>query len=539
MAVYASRVLPRQLTHLIFQIGGQNVPDDLIVRSSSVGSNAAIDVSNDVDRLHLAAVEVQADAPALLQRHPDYEDRYKKWEKYRDCYSATDIYRFLHKHPREALDMWENRVRRGYFRNYCSSVVDLFVAYLFHAPIDRDPGDSLRREIEEFYKDANLSGTTYEFLMQQVATVSQVYGHALVLVDAPKSDVPIESEEHRNRLGIRPYLTVFTPLDLLDWEVDRYGKFTWVKLRVNREAAREWRTSCDTQVEHFLIWTRENWEEWELRNGDAASLVDSGEHDLGEVPLVVFKNEKDIEHLWFGLSAIRDIADINIAILNWSSLGDEEIFERCLNILAMQKSDDGSVPVQLSHNNVLEFSGETVPSYLTPGETPLKLIREWISDGKDEIYRLAKLGGSTGLMGVREATSGIAYAFEFNETNQSLAKKAHGMEQGEIEIHRLYALWLGKSFDGRVVYPKEFGIEDFLHELQILTESRTALSSSKAIKELEVRLVNKMFSQQTTSFRAEVAKEIRESSLSPVGVSETFDTVPQNLVRPQVSDSGV
>lgn len=507
---------------------------------SSPGSNAAIDMAVDgAEKVReAAALDVMNDADALAYEHPDYVEEKCKWKKYEDCYQADDIYKYIYKHPRESEDMFRVRVKRGYFYNYCASVVDLFVAYLFHAPIARDLGNDTEW-LQELYDDADLAGTKYSAFLNTVETFAQIYGHCGVLVDAPAIDGQIVSEAQRRAAKLRPYLTIVRPSQILDWELDSHGNWVWVKIEVCRpDPERSWNRPVDEESKNYLIWTREDWTEFRV-SGDEVRQVGSGDHGLGVVPLVIVRNEKQPDHSWFGASAIRDIADINIAILNWSSLGDEEIAERCLNILTMER-DQGDMPATLSHHNVLEYSpGATPPAYLTPGSTPLELIGKWIDRAKDEIYRLAKLGGSTGLLGVREATSGIAYAYEFNETNQSLARKAEYLEQAEIEIHRLAAKWLKKEFTGNITYPKEFGVDDFLTEFAILNEARSGLSSEIAIKELEKKLAAKLFARDSMDLRKKVDQEIESSDPKSIGLMESFSNVPTALTSgPSAGSSG-
>jgi len=426
--------------------------------------------------------------------------------------------------------MFNVRIKRGYYYNYCASVVDLIVAYLFHSPIERLVGESISEELEEIYKNSDLCGSTYTNFMQSVSTYAQIYGHCGVLVDAPKAEEEVLSEDDRKRMGLRPYLTVVKAPQIKDWALDRHGRFLWVKIEIDVGEDRDPMHPSDSGVRRFLLWDREKWSEWEVNEAERTAVeVATGKHALESVPLVIFYNEKARNHRWFGSSMLRDIADINIAILNWSSLGDEEIAERCLNVLTMEQSGSDT-PDILSHHNVLEYTpGSTPPQYLVPGDTPLKLIGEWIDRAKDEIYRLSKLSGSTGLLGVREATSGIAYAYEFNETNQSLAKKAEGMEQGELEVHRMIAKWLSSDWDGTITYPREFGVDDFLQELAMLTESRTTLSSETAVKTLEKKVTAKMFSREPMALRQKIKQEIDDAETQSLGFAENFKTMPPDL----------
>ena len=134
-----------------------------------------------------------------------------------------------------------------------------------------------------------------------------------------------------------------------------------------------------------------DWTEYELTkiDGEVIAKVTGGDtHDLGVVPMVILRHMKKAKHAWFGVSMVKDIADINIGILNWSSLGDEEIFERCLNILAMERGESDQ-PLELSSANVLEYEpGTNKPDYLSPGTSPLDLIQKWMGEARDEIRRL-------------------------------------------------------------------------------------------------------------------------------------------------------
>lgn len=468
-------------------------------------SNAAIDMSED-DRKVKYEGERLSRVDALKYEHPEYVKFRLKWQKYVDMYEGNDIYQFIHRHIRESEDMFRGRVARAYYYNYVGSIIDLYIAYIYHSPITRQIDENF---FQDLYDNADLQGTKYIQYIQQVAKSAQIFGHVGILVDMPKSpEDGFQTEEERKRANHRPYLTMIDALQILDWENDRYGNFNWVKIEVSRPNDRDWMISIDTTVRYFLIWTKDSWEEWRLFE-DTATMTDSGTHPLGQVPLVILQNEKKPKHNWMGISSIRDIVDINIAILNWCSLGDEEIFERCLNVLTMEKGDVQD-QAELNHHNILEYpSGTQPPMYLVPGATPLELIEKWIDRAKDQIYRLAKFGGSVGMLETKQATSGIAYAFEFNETNQSLANKAENIEKAEISVHRLWSLWLGESFeDQTITYPDEFGVEDFLMDLQLLLQARTTVSSDTAVKEIEKRILVKYFAASPATLRDKITSEV-------------------------------
>lgn len=510
------------------------------------GSNAAIDLDTDRLKTQLQVTASIQEAMTLARRlvmtHPDYDAQQPKWRKYLDLYMSNDVYRFIARHFRENKTTWLKRVERGYYINYVASVVDLFTSYIYSAPIDRKilPA-ALTDFFNEFYADATLGGDDYMTFLSWICTFTMVEGHVGVLVDMPgPQEEPPATEAERRERKIRPFLRLIHATQIKDWELDDHGNFNWVKLEIRKPQKRDWTEPVDPTLRHFVVWTKDSWTEYELKQEEVllsedfaikvevATLTGSGEHDLGEVPLVISKMQKDPVHPWFGVSFVRDIADINVGILNMTSLGDEEVFERCLNVLTMQQGPQGDAAIELSHGNVLWYPPDgDRPAYLTPGPTPLQLIGKWIEMLISEIQRLAKLKGPTGMDDVRKATSGIAYAFEFNETNQTLTKKSHSLQHVEMEIHRLAVKWMDKlpNFKGSVEYPTEFGVGDVLTEFQAMSLARSNFTSETAIKEFETKLVRKIFATASTQLRQEMIEEIQKGS-PQAGLEDMFGMRP-------------
>jgi hypothetical protein len=500
--------------------------------TGALGSNASLDMRADVlaETADANIMESLDIAKALLQAHPDWEWWQPKWVKFLDLYMSNDIYRFLFRHLREGDTKAKQRLERGYYYNYVKAVVDLFTAFLFHSPIDRNPGSKFTEDFERIYKNADRAGTMWDVFWQRACTFSSVEGHVGILVDSPKTDgEDPETEAERKDRELAPYITMIHAHQIRDWEIDQFGNFQWVKIEVFRPMDRDWRSSASQRDRFFVIWTKTDWEEWAVSensdNGDeVARLIDGADHDLGEVPLVILRIDKHPTHPWFGISSVIDIADINIAILNWSSLGDEEIYERCLNVLAIERGESDS-PIELTHANLLEYEpGGNPPQYLEPGATALKLIMEWIQHAQNEIRRLAKLNISTGLGDVRQAQSGIAKAFHFIETNQSLAAKALHLEQAEVKVHQLILKWLDNDlvWDGAVAYPREFGIEDFLTVFQELDAARNSLTSETAIKESEKKVIRKIFARDAMKLREKIEKEIDDADMKMPAIRTPF-----------------
>ena len=504
--------------------------------SQATGSNMDIDFVSDLDLSlgsGVAALEVDK---AVIQEHPDYKPAAAKWQKYLDLYQSNDVYRFIHKHLRESDEMWKQRVERAFYDNYVASVVDLFASYVFASPISRFVPQSLNQLLNnEVYKDADRSGTTFDSFMRLCTIYGQVEGHVGILVDSPRVPDGLTEAQRQDR-KYHPFLTMLHAHQIIDWELDEFGEFEWVKFTIQRPQKRSWREEFDPNKYNVMVWTKQTWEEYEVTGqGERREvrLVGAEMHSLGVVPLVILRFVKDGTHPWFGVSTVRDIADINIHILNASSLGDEEIYERCLNVLCMQMDgESGDSKVEISHHNVLGWSGDKPPFYLTPGATPLDLIMRWIAYWVEEIHRLARIKGPTGIKDVRQAISGIAYAFEFAEINQILCAMASQLEQAETKIHGLLARWDGKSFEGgKIEYPREFGVADPLVDLNTLVLARQALTSETAIKESEKRVIRRNFPKADAKDIQKMEKEVDDNISGGFGVESMFGMGPTSAAK--------
>src|SRR5207237_6694439 len=88
--------------------------------------------------------------------------------------------------------------------------------------------------------------------------------------------------------------------------------------------------------------------------------------------------------------------------------------------------------------------------------------------------------------------SGVAQAFEFNETNRTLAERADEIEVCENLIHKFWHAWLGLEWEGTVDYPDDFSVESLADELDIVLKAKQQVRSPTFKRDLEKKLTRKM-----------------------------------------------
>ena len=512
----------------------------------------------------------------LEATHPLYDSNVRYWKMYEECYcGGPTIAKWIHQHMRESKTSVDQRRARYFYPNYCQTILDQYMAYVFRKGVVRQavrkdtevgsqavvqqaydneqyqmavaqqqgngpplekpapgPGvqvadpqaeaskrlsaskikkkrkSSTEDELEEFWRDSDRLGSSIDTIMTEVGIWMMVYGQYHVIVDMPVVKKEIKNELERKQQGLRPYLTLVNPICLTNWEYDRYGDLLWI--RIKQDTSSEISPFIERPkktIYEYHTWTRDSWYVHRCE-GDKVEETDKGDHELEEVPLVSFYQAQKVHLAPISHSFLRDIGPLNLAVLNWGSLIDNEAYERCLNILVMECSQMTPAEIVIGTNNVLQYEkGGTPPHFLAASTVPAAFIQTMIREAVQEIYRLSRLGGLTGRV-VREARSGVAYKFESQELNQALASKADKLEVGERRLHELHEKWLGREWQGVIDYPEEFGIESVEEEVQLLTQVKQQLRSPTLKRLLEKKSASKLLGKVPKSVLSTVEEEI-------------------------------
>lgn len=490
----------------------------------------------------------------LEQQHPVYKENYLNWIDWYNWYTGENITSYIYRHVREHESHYRARQERAYYFNYVDSIISLIGSFLFSRAITRSfhrehQGDEIESyEETSFWTDIDLKGTNINDFMRRVFTFTKIFGYVDVVVDMPHTDEEITSELQRLSLNMRPYCYIILPHQMINWEVDEFGDFLWVRWKENANRLENpFQMRSPVQIIRYTTWTRNEWFIHEVRKEyageETVTLVNAGRHNLGIVPVVRFYGKKDLICETMGRSLVASIGKINIEILNISSLIDSEMFAKCLNLLVMKDPEgedlsnrnDPSRGVEIGSNNVLFYTGDTPPHYIAPASDPGMFMIEWIGKCIDEIYRIATLGND---VGVDQTKSGVAYSYEFNMTNRMLADNADLMQEGEERMHMLYARWKGQQYDGYVDYPDSFDVGSYRDELSSLLDAKKLFRSPTLIRELEKKIGRKMLARSSANVADKIMEEI--DTLPEKGIMEENDgstrrkgdpTNPQQLER--------
>jgi hypothetical protein len=400
----------------------------------------------------------------LQKEHADYEDNKDKWQLYLDGYEGSGGFEdgsHLVQFTRETAARFSDRQDLAVYENYCRPVVDVYKGHLLKKGATRqyDNNPALKRFYDETSKNREQN---IDEIISEAEQIALIFGFSYVVVDKSSQIAGTLLEEEEQNL--RPYAYTLTPFDIIDWESDSSGEFEWVKIKEILVRAPN-PLEDKEQVTRYRIWTRNTWELWEDdgENNSDPFLVDSGEHGLGRVPVVVVKNKKHSgNNTIVGVSEIADIVHVNKALYNRRSELINLMRDQALAILIyphdVKQDEDGNVNIGTDRILTYDATSGGKPEFISPDAVPMDAYEKRIESLVDTIFALARLDyGNV----VDKSPSGIAMAFKFEKTNQSLIDKGNSLARSEKEIADIVLKWEGiEGVTVSVEYPTNFALED-------------------------------------------------------------------------------
>jgi len=443
----------------------------------------------------------------LLTQNDHMKDICKRSGFFADSYAGGEAYRYgdyLERHDHEHVDSFKRRKKVATFANKCANVVDLYTNYLFREKIARDLKLS-GWAFDDYMKDADFCGNAHDVLMRELSRQASIRGLVGIVVDKPKSDAVTMEQEKAN--GIRPYISTYTPENIINFEFKRInGKPTLTTLVLREEDAEE-SLSGEVELDIYRVWRRAGWQVYGVEDDklESAKLLDEGEHKMGEIPFVIVRN-RGFNARFEGRSDIADIADINRRIYRLDSDLDEIIENTAYPML---EAPHGGSDIIGGSSNIVEYDPENPTArhaWLEPPHSSLAEIRNVRADCVDDILAIAK----TGAEGQdKTAKSGVSLEIEFQQLNAILAEKAENMEKVENRIFYLFAKWQNfKGELGDVEYVRKFGIRDLSTDLDNAIKARGAIQSRTFDKEQAVNLASRVLADVDTETMLAIKTEL-------------------------------
>jgi len=485
------------------------------------------------------------------RRHPLFADNIDLWEFYLESFKGGHSYveKYLKTHRLEAEEDFLNRRQRGYYLNYCAPICSIPADFIFKKEATRPADENL----SAFRNNVDGRGNNIHEFMRKVCILSNIYGHIHILMDTPKLNDGLKNKAEKGKLtkrdtkGILPYLIIVHPQALLDWSLNPDTReLEWVLIKEEVYEDIDFTKDREEQTQ-YKVWTKEEW----IIFDDKGQEAERGAHNLGVVPLVT-NYHKDIDLDMVGEGMLKDVAEANRVILNWSSNIDEMIARQTFSQLICP--DDGELLTEeidengkskalrrVGASSIFTFPADAshAPKFISPDTQQVETIWDMISNHVKEMFRMSGLiSAKTSLIQLQQRT-GKAQEFEFLDMAVFFAAKAKKLEMTEDSINLLYYRWtnVSKDLPEPVHYPDKFDISTPTEVVDLFTKVILNNISPRLHKEMAKRLVFQVLPHAEDAVIEQINDEIESNTYledtSPVEGGKEDGEKPSKEVQPK------
>jgi hypothetical protein len=405
-----------------------------------------------------------------------------RWTFLWESYMGGEVYRRAGNLVRYALESDAEYTARLYstpLDNHCQSVISVYTSFLFREPPFRELTGVESPLTDDFLRDADLDGRSFDNFMKDVSTWASVFGHCWVLMTKP--NIEAQTEADQRAAGIRPYVSLLTPLVVLDWDYIRQpnGRYDVSYFKYIEDV--------NDQITIVREWTPTTITTYEQDNEKLeAKIILEEENPLGIIPVIPVYNKKS-QIRGIGIGDIDDIADQQRAIYNEMSEVEQSIrLEGHPSLVKTPDTETGSGAGAIIH----------MPENLDPGlkpyilkadATPIDMIYKSIENRIAAIDKMANTGGIRATE-TREM-SGIALETEFQLLNARLGEKANQLALAEEQIWNLWAIYQNRFWMGNIQYPGSFNIRDNNREIERLRTAKEVATDPEVFEIIDRNLV--------------------------------------------------
>jgi len=404
----------------------------------------------------------------VLESHSVYQYYINRWAFLNDAYTGgLDWYagKNLEPYYKESREDYEMRLRMTGLDNHVRTVTGIYNSFLYRRPIHRQLGEIENDSgFESFMRDADLDGQSFDSWIKGVSTKAMVYGQVWILLD--KSDAEVATKADELNLGIRPYVSMFTPENVLDfeWERQANGAYELTYLKIKEEVV--------NKTQYIREYTKDSISVYRVDAQEkTAKLHKEYPNTVGKIPAVcVYASRSNTRGL--GHSLISDIADLQKNIF--------EEYNECIQLIRISNHPSlvlqEGVEASAGAGSIVKLPSNQDPNLrpylLQPNGGNIQAILDSIEKKIEAIDRMACLGGIRSLESRR--LSGIALTVEFNLLSAKLSDIASQMEHAEEQIWKLYAEFQGIEYTGEIEYTRNFSIQDKANDIAMLKMAKDA-----------------------------------------------------------------
>lgn len=241
----------------------------------------------------------------LDAKHPYYADNAAAWDDIELLYRGGHALKakaehFLVKRPKELAEVYAARAARFTYQNILGTALGWYEAAMFKTDPDihvkrgdGEPGEQQSSFYSDFMSDCDRCCTTYVDLFRRGLRYLMLFRSAFFLVDLPQTAVQPTTLAEQKAIGaLDPYIVLYDPRQIINWETDPYGNLAWIVIATTTEERAFGSESA--VIDRWYYFDTAEYRVYQAKRerlaekSQTANLIDAGPHalaDAGRVPV--------------------------------------------------------------------------------------------------------------------------------------------------------------------------------------------------------------------------------------------------------------
>ncbi|MBD2060500.1 hypothetical protein H6F88_31660 [Oculatella sp. FACHB-28] len=434
--------------------------------------------------------------------------------------------RFIKQRPGEEGPLYQQRLSKFTYANVLSNVIKQQSSKLTNSPLSVEYPESDDAFWSKVREDLNLAGKTEKQLIAELYSHLVRFKKVFLHVDKPKTAVKPRNKLEETQLGIRPYLTIYPALQVINWSESNnsldYIKVRQVTVDTSNPLSQPLTLVTWTFIDPIYI-TRYQATVKLRENGSISHMIVNGKeepvddetkiplleqpiaHNFGAIP--VLKAEIPDE-LWIGDQLASkaeehlrtDCHKYDLLTLAYFQRTYKQVEKEVPNV---QFDDDEPLPTGLQH--VLELEkfewSEPQGTIITHLDTSLEKINQQIKD-------LVSLGNISADKGAIQQ-SGLSKSFDFLNEAEALEFYGHAITDILQDLFQIFAKAANVGTDIKVSGLNNFNVVTPEVLVALLKElSSFSLGTLKA--NVPITLLKHLYSQLSQKLIANLTPEQKQ-----------------------------
>ncbi len=488
-------------------------------------------------------VKTQKDLKTLVRkRHRSYTENIEQWKFLRDSYIGGDKFmnaKNLWRYEGEENPDYSRRRELTAYISYVKEIINekrnlLFSTSATYESINPKKSHELWLE---FNKKVSLSGQSRIDFMRRVYVAGSLYGTVFILVDKGRETARDMQEQIDKR--IYPYCALYRPMDVLNWSLDRNGKFNYVLLSDGSvDNANPFFIGKPDDIQLYLLYTKDTWfriEERKTKGTSRFKIIDQDTNALGEVPLVIYRDTDGQEDAVIGDLTLLETAESSRELYNLRSNLNYQIYKTICNMLIILGETVSIEDVKLGSEKIIKIPKDGKVEWLQQEVTGIEEMFNISTENEKAIYRRGKIRGFADKEKL-ERMSGVAHIHDSSPLFKEMLDDTKALRKIEEEIDRFFGLWENISgFETRITYPNSFHISSAADLIQMLVTSKDVITPT-TLAELKILVADALLQSLDLPTRKKI-KDEANGFIAPVVGGNPL--IPPGTETEQVLSTGV